>query len=65
MLLQSWGFKGQPDSATKNLPEKHGLQIELFGCRRKWKCAASAYGVWVEKNMYGPHLHGHRQRSTF
>ena len=53
-----------PDSveAHAKFRKKHGLQVRLAADTEK--CAAHAYGVWVEKSMYGRKYMG-VERSTF
>jgi peroxiredoxin Q/BCP len=53
-----------PDSAASHeaFREKHGLSVRLAADTDK--AAASAYGVWVEKFMYGKKYMG-VERSTF
>jgi peroxiredoxin Q/BCP len=47
-----------PDTVASHVRfrKKHGLSIPLAA--DVGKAAAEAYGVWVEKSMYGPPLHG-------
>lgn len=53
-----------PDSTTshKKFKSKHGLAVRLAADEEK--AAAMAYGVWVEKSMYGRKYMG-VERSTF
>ena len=53
-----------PDSETKHrkFKQKHGLSLRLAADGEKQ--AANAYGVWVEKSMYGRKYWG-VERSTF
>ena len=57
-------FGISPDSLKKHLKfrEKHGLTVPLISDEEK--AAAQAYGVWVEKSMYGRKYMG-IERSTF
>lgn len=53
-----------PDSAASHhkFRQKHGLTVRLLADEAK--SAAGAYGVWVEKSMYGRKYMG-VERSTF
>jgi peroxiredoxin Q/BCP len=53
-----------PDSVASHtkFSSKHGLQLKLAADEEK--SAATAYGVWVEKSMYGRKYMG-VERSTF
>lgn len=53
-----------PDSAASHAKfrKKHGLSVQLAADEEK--VAANAYGVWVEKSMYGKKYMG-IERSTF
>jgi peroxiredoxin Q/BCP len=53
-----------PDSAAshKKFKSKHGLSVRLLADEQK--DIATAYGVWVEKSMYGRKYMG-VERSTF
>ena len=53
-----------PDSIAKHqkFKEKHGLTVRLLADEDKAVC--TAYGVWVEKSMYGRKYMG-VERSTF
>lgn len=53
-----------PDSAKSHakFAQKHGLSVDLVSDEDK--SAAEAYGVWVEKSMYGRKYMG-VERSTF
>ncbi|HEX7072628.1 MAG TPA: peroxiredoxin [Hyphomicrobiaceae bacterium] len=53
-----------PDSVASHtkFSRKHGLQLKLAADEEK--SAATAYGVWVEKSMYGRKYMG-VERSTF
>jgi peroxiredoxin Q/BCP len=53
-----------PDSAASHqkFKAKHGLSVHLLADEKKE--AAQAYGVWVEKSMYGKKYMG-IERSTF
>ncbi|MBA2127116.1 peroxiredoxin [Hyphomicrobium methylovorum] len=53
-----------PDSATSHqkFKTKHGLDLQLLADETKMVC--EAYGVWVEKSMYGRKYMG-VERSTF
>ncbi len=53
-----------PDSVASHtkFSKKHGLQLKLAADEEK--SAATAYGVWVEKSMYGRKYMG-VDRSTF
>jgi len=53
-----------PDSVASHtkFSKKHGLQLRLASDEEK--SAANAYGVWVEKSMYGRKYMG-VERSTF
>ena len=57
-------FGISPDGLKKHLKfrEKHGLTVPLISDEEK--AAAQAYGVWVEKSMYGRKYMG-IERSTF
>ena len=57
-------FGISPDSVKSHekFSCKHGLTITLLSDEEK--AAASAYGVWVEKSMYGRKYMG-VERSTF
>lgn len=57
-------FGISPDSSKSHAKfrDKHGLQITLLADERK--SAIEAYGVWVEKKMYGRTYMG-VERSTF
>ena len=53
-----------PDSPTshRKFQEKHGLDVRLLADEAR--SAAEAYGVWVEKSMYGRKYMG-VERATF
>ncbi|MGH1418664.1 MAG: thioredoxin-dependent thiol peroxidase [Hyphomicrobiaceae bacterium] len=53
-----------PDSPAKHAKfrDKHGLSVRLIADEEK--TAAEAYGVWVEKSMYGKKYMG-VERATF
>ena len=59
-MPQSWGFHSL--TRHQKFIQKHGLQIELGSDETGTVC--DAYGVWVEKNMYGRTYMG-IARSTF
>ncbi len=52
----------QPRARTASLQEKHGLGVRLLSDEAR--SAAEAYGVWVEKSMYGRKYMG-VERATF
>ena len=56
------GVSPDPVAKVKKFHEKQGL--ELLAARRRGPRVADAYGVWVEKSMYGKTYFGN-ERTTF
>lgn len=56
------GISPDPVASKAKFRKKHGLSIQLAADAEKKTC--EAYGVWVEKSMYGKKYMG-VERSTF
>ena len=56
------GVSPDPVKAIKKFADKHGLEFPLLS--ESEHATAEAYGVWVEKSMYGRTYWG-MQRATF
>ena len=60
--LKCWAFLPTAPPSHRKFQEKHGLGVRLLSDEAR--TAAEAYGVWVEKSMYGRKYMG-VERATF